>query len=91
MLPMAKGPLGQRLRGFDLAIVVGAQVFRYYPYIAGEYVPHGTELLQITSDPSDAGAAAVGDSLLGDAKLAKTTEELKKAFAAALKAMAPQS
>src|SRR6266852_5937342 len=69
MLPMAKGPLGQRLRDFDLAIVVGAQIFRYYPYLAGEYIPHGTELLQITSDPNDAGAAAVGDSLLGDAKL----------------------
>src|SRR6266851_240953 len=69
MLPMAKGPLGHRLRGFDLVVVVGAQIFRYYPYLAGAYIPHGTELLQITSDPSDAGAAAVGDSLLGDAKL----------------------
>ncbi len=69
MLPMAKGPLGHRLRGFDLAIVVGAPIFRYYPYLAGEYLPHGTELLQITSDPNDAGAAAVGDSLLGDTKL----------------------
>jgi benzoylformate decarboxylase len=27
MLPMAKGPLSQRLRGFDLVIVVGAPVF----------------------------------------------------------------
>src|SRR5260370_41003418 len=69
MLPMAKGPLGRRLRGFDLAIVVGAQIFRYYPCLAGEYLPGGTELLLITSDPNDAGAAAVGDSLLGDTKL----------------------
>jgi benzoylformate decarboxylase len=69
MLPDAKGPLGQRLSGFDLVIVIGAQIFRYYPYIAGEYIPRGTELLQITSDPSDAGAAAVGDSLLGDSRL----------------------
>lgn len=64
MLPMAKGPLGRQIRGFDLAIVVGAQIFRYYPYLAGEYIPDGTELLQITSDPNDAGAAAVGDSVL---------------------------
>ncbi|MCU1337109.1 MAG: mdlC [Bryobacterales bacterium] len=48
---------------------IGAQIFRYYPYLAGEYIPHGTELLQITSDPNDAGAAAVGHSLLGDTKL----------------------
>jgi benzoylformate decarboxylase len=73
MLPMAKGPLGQRLRGFDLVIVVGAQVFRYYPYLAGDFIPDGTELLQITSDPDDAGAAAVGDSLLGDTKLVLTS------------------
>jgi benzoylformate decarboxylase len=32
-------------------------------------LPPGCELLQITSDPGDAAAALVGDSLLGDAKL----------------------
>ena len=37
------------LRGHDLAIVIGAQVFRYYPYVAGEYLPEGTDLLQITA------------------------------------------
>jgi benzoylformate decarboxylase len=70
MLPMAIGPLSKRLRGFDLAIVIGAPIFRYYPYVGGYYLPDGTELLQITSDPADAGAAVVGDSLLSDAKLA---------------------
>jgi benzoylformate decarboxylase len=53
-----------------LAIVIGAQVFRYYPYVPGEYLPDGTELLQITSDPGLAGAAPVGHSVLGDALLA---------------------
>jgi benzoylformate decarboxylase len=70
MLPMAIGPLSERLRGHDLIVVVGAQVFRYYPYVAGDYLPPGAELLQIVSDPADAAAAAVGDSLLGDARLA---------------------
>ena len=70
MLPMAIGPLSKTLRGHDLIIVIGAPVFRYYPYLAGDYLPAGAELLQIVSDPADAGAAAVGDSLLGDAKLA---------------------
>ena len=51
-------------------MVIGAQVFRYYPYVAGDYLPEGTELLQITSDPGLAGAAPVGESILGDSRLA---------------------
>src|SRR6201996_5207803 len=77
MAPIAIGPLSKKLRGHDLIIVVGAQVFRYYPYVAGEYLPEGAELLQITSDPYDAANAIVGDSLLGDAKL--TLEALNNA------------
>jgi benzoylformate decarboxylase len=70
MAPFAIGALSKKLRGHDLIIVVGAQVFRYYPYVPGNYLPEGAELLQITNDPYDAGAAIVGDSLLADAKLA---------------------
>jgi benzoylformate decarboxylase len=69
-LPMAIGPLSKRLEGHDLVIVIGAEVFRYYPYVAGEYVPQGTELLHITADPLYANKAVAGDSLLSDAKLA---------------------
>ncbi|MCW2521383.1 MAG: thiamine pyrophosphate-dependent enzyme possible carboligase or decarboxylase [Mycobacterium sp.] len=58
------------MRGHDLVIVIGAQVFRYYPYVAGEYLPEGTNLLQITNDPAMAAAAPVGDSVLGDSLLA---------------------
>jgi benzoylformate decarboxylase len=68
-LPMTVAGVTEVMRGHDLVVVVGAQVFRYYPYVAGEYLPEGTELLQITSDPGLAGAAPVGDSLLGDALL----------------------
>jgi benzoylformate decarboxylase len=70
MLPMASAPLSKTLRGHDLVIVIGAQIFRYYPYTPGDYVPEGAELLQITNDPYDAATAIVGDSLLADAKLA---------------------
>jgi benzoylformate decarboxylase len=70
VLPMAIGPLSKTLRGHDLIVVIGAPVFRYYPHVAGDYLPAGAELLQIVSDPAEAGAAAVGDSLLSDAKLA---------------------
>jgi len=75
--PLFRGPLGMsvksisdRLAGHDLAVVIGAEVFRYYPYVPGDLLPAGTELLQITADPAAAAAARVGDSLLGDAKTA---------------------
>ncbi|WP_155375144.1 benzoylformate decarboxylase [Catellatospora vulcania] len=74
--PLYQGPLGMslktisdRLAGHDLVVVIGAEVFRYYPYVAGDVVPAGTDLLHITDDPSVAGSARVGDSLLGDARL----------------------
>ena len=70
MAPIAIGPLSKKLQGHDLIIVIGAQVFRYYPFVAGDYLPHGAELLQVTNDPYDAAAAVVGDSLLSDARLA---------------------
>ena len=70
MAPIAIGPLSKALQGHDLIIVIGAQVFRYYPFVKGDYLPEGAELLQVTSDPYDAAAAIVGDSLLSDAKLA---------------------
>jgi benzoylformate decarboxylase len=75
--PLFRGPLGMsvktisdRLAGHDLVVVIGAEVFRYYPYVPGDYLPAGTELLQITASPEVAGAARVGDSLLGDPRLA---------------------
>jgi benzoylformate decarboxylase len=69
-LPMTIAGVTEVMRGHDLVVVIGAQVFRYYPYVAGEYLPEGSELLQITADPALAGAAPVGDSCLGDALLA---------------------
>jgi benzoylformate decarboxylase len=70
MAPIAIGPLSKALHSHDLIIVIGAQVFRYYPFVGGDYLPEGAELLQVTNDPYDAAAAIVGDSLLSDAKLA---------------------
>lgn len=68
-LPFAIAPLSKSLAGHDLAIVIGAPVFRYYPYVAGDYLPEGLRLLHITDDPSEAARAPVGESLLGDAVL----------------------
>jgi benzoylformate decarboxylase len=69
-LVSAMGPLSHQLDGYDLIVVIGAPVFRYYPYVPGPVVPKGSTLLQVTEDPTDAGSALVGDSLLSDAKLA---------------------
>jgi len=63
-------PLSRQLAGHDLIVVIGAPVFRYYPFVLGPVTPEGAKLLQITEDPTDAGSALVGDSLLSDAKLA---------------------
>ena len=49
--------------------MVGAPVFRYYPYVPGPYLPVGLRLLHISDDPAETGRAPVGDSLLGDAVL----------------------
>jgi benzoylformate decarboxylase len=75
--PLFRGPLGMsvktvsdRLAGYDLAVVIGAEVFRYYPYVPGDILPKGTDLLHITASPEAAAAARVGDALLSDPKLA---------------------
>jgi benzoylformate decarboxylase len=65
-LPFAIGPLSTKLHGHDLALVIGAPVFRYYPYVPGPYLPPGLRLLQISDDPTETARAPVGDSLLGD-------------------------
>jgi benzoylformate decarboxylase len=68
-LPAGIKPLGQKFAGHDLVIVVGAPVFRYYPFVAGPYLPQGATLLQITDDPNMSSKAPVGDSLLSDSRL----------------------
>ncbi|MFK5856253.1 MAG: benzoylformate decarboxylase [Bacteroidota bacterium] len=69
-LPSAIGPLSASLKQHDLIIVIGAPVFRYYPWVPGDYLPKNARLLQITDDPYDAAKSAVGDSLVSDSGLA---------------------
>jgi benzoylformate decarboxylase len=68
-LPFATGPLAEKLKGHDVALIVGAPVFRYYPYVPGPYLPTGLRLLHISEDPAETARAPVGDSLIGDAVL----------------------
>ncbi|MGO3325424.1 benzoylformate decarboxylase [Gordonia sp. (in: high G+C Gram-positive bacteria)] len=69
-LPFAQGLLSEKLRGHDVVLVVGAPVFRYYPWVPGDYIPAGSRLLHITDDPAESGRAPVGDSLISDAVFA---------------------
>ncbi len=71
-LPFAIGPLSTKLQGHDLALVIGAPVFRYYPYVPGPYLPPGLRLLHICDDPNETARAPVGDSILGDPVLSVT-------------------
>ena len=38
-LPAAIGPFAEQLIGHDLVIVIGAPVFRYYPFVPGQFLP----------------------------------------------------
>jgi benzoylformate decarboxylase len=62
----AIGPLSKQLEGHDVIVVIGAPVFRYYPYVPGNYIPTGSRLFHITDDPGEAGRAPVGESILAD-------------------------
>lgn len=75
--PLAQGPLPMTiagvhdaLKGYDLVIAIGAQVFRYYPFVGGDWIPEGTDVLQITTDPHLSAVAPVGDSLIGSVRTA---------------------
>lgn len=72
-LPVTIGALAQKLEGHDVALVVGAPVFRYLFYTPGSYLPNSTRLLHISDDPAETARAPVGDSLLGDATLSLAT------------------
>ncbi|MGW1076574.1 benzoylformate decarboxylase [Streptomyces sp. NPDC002537] len=79
VLPPAMAPLAKTLEGHDLVLVVGAPVFRYYPYVPGPVLPDGAELVLLTSDPGEAARAPVGDALV--AGLRPTLERLTELVA----------
>lgn len=66
VLPAGIAPIGQILGAHDLALVIGAPVFRYHQWQPGEYLPETTELIQIGDDPAAAARAPFGDALIAD-------------------------
>src|SRR6185436_15808327 len=79
VLPPAVGPLSETLAGHDLIVVVGSQVFAYYPNLPGPLLPEGASLVAITSDPDEAARAPMGDAIVADVRL--TLEALVAAVA----------
>ena len=65
-LSTAIEPLCKQLEGHDLVLVIGAPVFRYYPFAPGNYLPAGTRLIHITDSAEEAARAPVGDSYVAD-------------------------
>ena len=44
-------------------------MFAYYPYIPGDLLPEGADLIVITSDPEEAARAPMGEAIVADVKL----------------------
>ncbi|MEU7299565.1 thiamine pyrophosphate-dependent enzyme [Streptomyces sp. NPDC007206] len=70
LLPPGAGWISEELKGHDLVVALGGPVFRYYPYVPGPYLPEGTSLIHITSDPDEAARAPVGDAYVADIRAA---------------------
>lgn len=73
VLPASIAGLSERLAGHDLILVIGAPVFRYHQFEPGRVLPEGARLVQITSDPSEAARAPMGDALIADVHETLTT------------------
>jgi benzoylformate decarboxylase len=68
VLPAAVQGITDALFGHDLIVVVGAPVFRYHQFDPGQYLPSGARLIHLTSDPSEAARAPMGDALVVNVK-----------------------
>ncbi|MSS00288.1 benzoylformate decarboxylase [Arthrobacter sp. BL-252-APC-1A] len=63
----------RRLSEHDLVLVVGAPVFRYHRWEPAEYLEEGTQVWQLTQDPSEATRAPFGTAVVADVARAITT------------------
>jgi benzoylformate decarboxylase len=66
VLPGSIPDVARHFAGHDLIVVFGAPVFMYHEFADGDYLPAGTELWAVTSDPDEATRAPVGHILIGD-------------------------
>jgi benzoylformate decarboxylase len=69
-LPLAQAPIADQLSEYDVVLVLGAPVFRYFPYEPGPPVKGGTQVIHVTDNPEEASRAATGTGVMGDVALA---------------------
>jgi benzoylformate decarboxylase len=66
LLPAGRERLRRALAGHDLVLVVGAPVFRQYPYESGEYVDDGTVVVEVSQDPAEVHRSPADVAVLTD-------------------------
>ena len=66
VLPGSIPDVAGHFDGHDLVVAFGAPIFMYHEFADGDYLPAGTELWAVTSDPDEAARAPVGHILIGD-------------------------
>jgi benzoylformate decarboxylase len=66
VLPASIPAVASQFKGYDLVVAFGAPIFMYHEFADGDYLPAGTELWAVTSDPDEAARAPVGHILIGD-------------------------
>ncbi|MGP6173689.1 benzoylformate decarboxylase [Corynebacterium sp. A21] len=86
VLPASAHAIKNSLADYDLALVIGAPVFRYHQYEPDNYLPEGTALVQLTDDPNEASRAPFGESIIAD--LASAVQLLAQATVPASKSPA---
>src|SRR5919205_487562 len=69
-LPLTQASIAHRLSGYDVVLVLGAPVFRYFPYDPGPPVARNTKVIHVTDNPEEASRAATGTGVMGDVALA---------------------
>ena len=65
LAPM-KPAVSARLKGHDLVVVLGAPAFTYHNEAPGLFIPEGSRLFQVVSDPDQAAYTPEGVSIVGN-------------------------
>jgi benzoylformate decarboxylase len=70
VLTPAQATIADQLSEYDVVLVLGAPVFRYFQYLPGSPVKEGTRVIHVTDNPEEASRAATGTGVMGDIALA---------------------
>jgi benzoylformate decarboxylase len=71
-LPPVRDQLAAKLAGHDVVLSIGAPIFKYHVPADGPFLPDGTRLYHLDSDPVQAAWAPVGTSVLSTVRAGVT-------------------